>query len=75
MYTFNELVKIMRKEQGLSQKNLASLSNLDRTTISKIEGDNNYSPTLDTAERISKALGIELGTMLNLRSYYNNVGL
>ncbi|MBR3183630.1 MAG: helix-turn-helix transcriptional regulator [Firmicutes bacterium] len=54
-----EEVQRVRAEAGLSQKELADLTGIDQSDISKIErGASN--PTLGTLERIANALGGKL---------------
>ena len=57
--TAGEEVQRVRAEAGLSQKELADLTGIDQSDISKIErGASN--PTLGTLERIANALGGKL---------------
>lgn len=61
--TFVYNVKEERIRQGLSQEKLAELSNLHRTYISFLErGKRNV--TLNTIEKLSKALNVDAITLL-----------
>jgi len=63
MKNINEKLKKLRIEKKMSHEQLARLTNLDRSTISRIEsGERN--PTVDTAQKISSALGFNLGTLI-----------
>ena len=60
---FAKAVKRHRQEQGLSQESLAELTGLHRTYIGSVErGERNI--CIDNMERIAKALGVELTTLL-----------
>jgi len=49
-----------RKERGLSQDKLSRLANISHATIIKIESGGIQSPTIDTVQKIAKALGVGL---------------
>ena len=49
-------IKQLRKKQKLTQKELAEMAEIDQSDLSKIENDRK-SITLDTAKKISRALG------------------
>jgi transcriptional regulator with XRE-family HTH domain len=59
---FGNRVRLLRKERGLSQEDLAELCNLDRTYISGIErGVRNVA--LRNIEAVASALGITLADL------------
>lgn len=61
---FGNKVRQVRLSRGLSQEQLAFISNLHRTYISGVErGLRNVS--LDNIERIAKALNISIGDLMN----------
>jgi transcriptional regulator with XRE-family HTH domain len=62
---FGKVLREARTAQGLSQEKLAELSDLDRTFISMIERGKRK-PTLDTAHRLSGALGMKLSALIAL---------
>ena len=51
-------IKKYRKEKGLSQDKLSRLADVSHATIIKIESGGIQSPTIDTAQKIAKALGV-----------------
>ena len=53
-------LKKYRKERGLSQDKLARLADVAHATIIKIESGGIQNPTIDTVQKIAKALGIGL---------------
>ena len=58
--TIAKNIKKRRKEKGLSQDKLARLADIAHATIIKIESGGIQSPTIDTVQKIAKALGIGL---------------
>jgi len=61
--TFSQNVGLVRRVKNLSQEKLAEMANLHRTYVGQIErGD--VTPTLDAAERVAQALGLELWEVL-----------
>ena len=60
---FGEAVRTKRKALGLSQEDLAYALKMDQAYISRIElGQMNV--TLDTADEITKALGVKLADLV-----------
>ena len=61
--TFSQNVGLVRRVKNLSQEKLAEMANLHRTYVGQIErGD--VTPTLEAAERVAQALGLELWEVL-----------
>jgi transcriptional regulator with XRE-family HTH domain len=58
--TIAKNIKKYRKERGLSQDKLSRLADVSHATIIKIESGGIQSPTIDTVQKIAKALGIGL---------------
>ncbi len=54
-----------RQEQGLSLQQLADLTGISRSALSRIESGVNNNPTLNTLLRIAKALGKEIVVSLH----------
>jgi len=57
-------IKKYRKEKGLSQDKLARLADVAHATIIKIESGGIQSPTIDTVQKIAKALGVGLEDLM-----------
>ena len=55
-----EAIREIRKEKGLSQQELANLSNISQTYLSQLEVGDRFRPTLDILLKISKALEVPL---------------
>ena len=58
--TIAKNIKKRRKEKGLSQDKLARLADVSHATIIKIESGGIQSPTINTVQKIAKALGVGL---------------
>ena len=58
-------IKLERNKRDLSQLELANLAGVDKNTIWKIE-TGQVSPTLDTLEKIAKALDMDFATLTDV---------
>lgn len=63
MKNINEKLKKLRIEKNLSHEQLAKRTGLNRSTISRIESGHR-NPTVETAQKISRALDFNLGTLI-----------
>ena len=57
-------IKKLRKEKELSQDRLSRLADVSHATIIKIESGGIQSPTIDTVQKIAKALGVGVEDLL-----------
>jgi len=57
-------IKKLRKQRDLSQDRLSKLADISHNTIIKIESGAIQSPTMDTAQKIAKALGVSLDDLM-----------
>jgi len=70
MKTLGELIKNYRKEQGLSLRDFEALCGISHSYIAKLEKGidrrtgNPIEPTLDLVEKIAKAMGLSLDSIL-----------
>jgi transcriptional regulator with XRE-family HTH domain len=62
--TIAKNIKKLRKQRGLSQDKLSKLADISHNTIIKIESGAIQSPTMDTASKIAKALGVSLDDLM-----------
>ncbi|MBI4094753.1 MAG: helix-turn-helix transcriptional regulator [Candidatus Liptonbacteria bacterium] len=60
MSTIGKNIKRLRKEKDISQDKLSKLADLSLQTIVKIETDESPNPTIETAQKIAKALGVSI---------------
>ncbi len=54
----------IREKKGLSQERLARLADVANNTVIKIEAGKNQNPTLDTLQKLSKALGVSVDDLI-----------
>jgi len=57
-------IKKLRKQRDLSQDRLSKFADISHNTIIKIESGAIQSPTMDTAQKIAKALGVSLDDLM-----------
>ncbi len=57
-------IKKLRKKKELSQDRLSRLADVSHATIIKIESGGIQSPTIDTIQKIAKALGVGVEDLL-----------
>ena len=62
--TIGKNIKKLRKQRDLSQDRLSKLADISHNTIIKIESGAIQSPTIDTAQKIAKALGVSLDDLM-----------
>ncbi len=58
-------IKKYRKEKGLSQDKLARLADISHAAIVKIESGGIQSPSIDTVQKIAKALEVGVEDLIN----------
>jgi len=64
MSTIGKNIKRYRQEKGLSQDKLSKLADLSLNTVVKIELDESPNPTIETIQRIVKALDVSVDDLL-----------
>jgi len=64
MSTIGKNIKKFRQEKELSQDKLSKLADLSLNTVVKIELDESPKPTIETIQRIAKALGVSVDGLL-----------
>jgi len=60
----NEKIKTLRKELGISQKQLADMSGVHITNISRIE-NGHYQPSIDVLKKLIKVFNVSADYLLN----------
>jgi transcriptional regulator with XRE-family HTH domain len=64
MSTIGKNIKRYRQEKELSQDKLSKLADLSLNTVVKIELDESPNPTIETIQKIAKALGVSVDNLL-----------
>jgi len=64
MSTIGKNIKRFRQDKGLSQDKLSKLADLSLNTVVKIELDESPNPTIETVQRIAKALEVSVDNLL-----------
>jgi len=57
-------IKRLRQKKGISQDRLSKLADLSLNTVVNIEAGNNPNPTIETLEKIAKALEASIDGLL-----------
>ena len=65
MSTIGKNIKRLRQEKGISQDKLSKLADIPLNTVVKIELDQSPNPTLETVQKLAKALGVSLDDLVN----------
>ena len=64
MSTIGKNIKKFRQDKGFSQDRLSKLADLSLNTVVKIELDESPNPTIETIQRIAKALEVSVDDLL-----------
>lgn len=64
MSTIGKNIKQYRQDKGFSQDKLSKLADLSLNTVVKIELDESPNPTIETIQKIAKALGVSVDDLL-----------
>ncbi|MBU1137105.1 helix-turn-helix domain-containing protein [Patescibacteria group bacterium] len=63
--TIAKNIRNKRKELGLSQDKLSKLADVAYNTIIKVETGENPNPTINTLQKIAKALKVSVDKLIN----------
>ena len=69
-----ENLKRLRKQNKVSQRELARISGLSFSMVSKLESGEQSNPSLDTIERISAALNVQTYELMGWEETFNPNG-
>ena len=61
--TVSENIRKLRQKKGISQDRLSKDADIALNTVVKIETGENPNPTVETLEKIAKALGVATGEL------------
>ncbi len=62
--TIAENIKKIRKQYDLSQDRLSKMADISYNTIIKIESGATQNPSIDTTQKIAKALGVNIDDLV-----------
>ena len=65
--TFGERLRELRRQAGVTQRDLAEKVGLDFSYISKVENDRNAPPAADTIVKICRALEVPAESLLAIK--------
>lgn len=71
MNQLSQKIQIERELKGLTQKQLAEISGVTYSTITKLESGVYENPTIETIVKISNALGVNIEKLLKTQKDYN----
>ncbi len=63
MSTVSDNIRKLRQKKGISQDRLSKKADLALNTIVKIETGESPNPTVETLEKIAKALDVQVGDL------------
>jgi len=64
MSTIGKNIKRLRQTKGISQDKLSKLADVSLQTIVKMELDDKPNPTIETVQKIAKALDISIDNLM-----------
>ena len=62
--TIGKNIKKLRKQKGLSQDRLSKLADISYNTVIKLESGGITNPSIDTLQKLSKALNVSVDDLL-----------
>lgn len=57
-------IKKIREKTGISQDRLSKLADLSSNTVAKLELDNKPNPTIETLQKIARALNVKVDDLI-----------
>lgn len=57
-------IKNLREKQGISQDRLSKLADISSNTVAKLELDDSPNPTIETLQKIAKALNVKVDDLI-----------
>lgn len=64
MPTIGKNIKKLREQKGVSQDKLSKLADISSNTVAKLELDKSLNPTIDTLQKISRALDVKVNDLI-----------
>jgi transcriptional regulator with XRE-family HTH domain len=57
-------IKSLREKMGISQDRLSKLADISSNTVAKLELDDSPNPTIETLQKIAKALNVKVDDLI-----------
>lgn len=67
MSSIGKNIKRLRAQKGFSQDRLSKLADISLNTVVKLELNQSPNPTIDTLQRIARALDVPIENLLNTK--------
>jgi len=64
MSTISKNIRKFREQKGISQDRLSKLADISLNTITKLELDETQNPTIETLQKIAKALEVKVEDLI-----------
>lgn len=64
MSTIGKNIKKLRQEKGISQDKLSKMADISLNTVVKLELDQSPNPTLETIQKLAKALDVSIDDLV-----------
>lgn len=64
MSTIGKKIKKYREKIGISQDRLSKLADISANTVAKLEIDESPNPTIETLQKIAKALKVKVDDLI-----------
>lgn len=64
MSTISKNIRKLREQKGISQDKLSKLADISLNTIAKLELDDSPNPTIETLQKIAKALDVNVEDLI-----------
>ena len=64
MSSIGKNIKKLREKIGISQDRLSKLTDISSNTVAKLELDDSPNPTIETLQKIAKALNVKVDDLI-----------
>ena len=64
MSTISKNIRKLREQKGISQDRLSKLADISLNTIAKLELNETQNPTIETLQKIAKALDVKIEDLI-----------
>jgi transcriptional regulator with XRE-family HTH domain len=64
MSTISKNIRKLREQKGISQDRLSKLADISLNTIAKLELNETQNPTIETLQKIARALNVQVKNLI-----------